>query len=98
MSDVPFHVLKKIKHVGNYGYSIGLIKAHLFQSESFIFFLISARTHMLWYSLEAPHRGASNEYHNISFHEEIKKKNKKKLKNPLIWSYIIHVRVLDLVF
>ena len=25
-------------------------------------FLISQRTHMLWYSLEAPRRGASNEY------------------------------------
>ena len=25
-------------------------------------FLISPQKHMLWYSLEAPHRGASNEY------------------------------------
>ena len=25
-------------------------------------FLISQQKHMLWYSLEAPHRGASNEY------------------------------------
>ena len=25
-------------------------------------FLISPRKHMLWYSLEAPQRGASNEY------------------------------------
>ena len=25
-------------------------------------FLISPRKHMLWYSLEAPRRGASNEY------------------------------------
>ena len=28
---------------------------------------------MLWYSLEAPCRGASNEYHNICFREEIRK-------------------------
>ena len=27
---------------------------------------------MLWYSLEAPRRGASNEYHNIYFHGEIR--------------------------
>ena len=25
-------------------------------------FLISRRIHLLWYSLEVPHRGASNEY------------------------------------
>ena len=28
---------------------------------------------MLWYSLEAPRRGASNEYHNVSFRQEIRK-------------------------
>ena len=28
---------------------------------------------MLWYSLEAPRRGASNEYHNIRFRGEIRK-------------------------
>ena len=28
---------------------------------------------MLWYSLEAPRRGASNEYHNICFRGEIRK-------------------------
>ena len=26
-----------------------------------------------WYSLEAPRRGASNEYHNICFHGETRK-------------------------
>ena len=31
---------------------------------------------MLWYLLEAPHWGASNEYHNIWFHGEMKKKKK----------------------
>ena len=28
---------------------------------------------MLWYSLEAPHWGASNEYHNVCFHLRNKK-------------------------
>ena len=28
---------------------------------------------MLWYSLEAPRQGASNEYHNICFCGEIRK-------------------------
>ena len=28
---------------------------------------------MLWYSSEAPRRGASDEYHNICFHGEITK-------------------------
>ena len=36
-------------------------------------FLISPRKHTLWYSLEAPRRGASNEYNNICFHGEIRK-------------------------
>ena len=36
-------------------------------------FLISLRKHMLWYSLEAPRRGASNEYHNVCFRGEIRK-------------------------
>ena len=39
----------------------------LFQSKSTDIFLISPRKHMLWYSLEVPHRGASDEYHNIRF-------------------------------
>ena len=30
---------------------------------------------MLWCSLEAPRRGASNEHHNIRFRGEIKKKS-----------------------
>ena len=30
-------------------------------------FLISQQKHMLWYSLEVPQRGTSNEYHNICF-------------------------------
>ena len=37
-------------------------------------FLISSQKHMLWFSLEATRRGASNEYHNICFHGKIRKK------------------------
>ena len=36
-------------------------------------FLISLQKHMLWGSLEAPLRGASNEHHNICFQGEIRK-------------------------
>ena len=35
--------------------------------------LISRRKHMLWYSLEAPHRGASNEYPQHMFSSRNKK-------------------------
>ena len=47
---------------------------------------------MFWYSLEAPSRGTSNEYHNIFFLRN--KKEKKtilfgwKKKKHLIWSYV----------
>ena len=34
---------------------------------------ISPWKHMLWYSLEAPQRGASNKYHNVCFQWEIRK-------------------------
>ena len=37
------------------------------------FFLISQWKHILWYSLEVPQWGASNEYHNICFCGEIRK-------------------------
>ena len=36
-------------------------------------FYVFQRNCMLWYTLEAPRRGASNEYHNIRFHGEISK-------------------------
>ena len=40
------------------------------------------------YSLEVPQRGISNEYHNICFHGEIRKKSTiLGLKKCLIWSY-----------
>ena len=38
---------------------------------------------MLWYSLEAPRRGASNEYHNICFRGEIKEIKRKR--SILLW-------------
>ena len=48
-------------------------------------FLISWRKHMLWYSLEAPRRGASNEYPQHMFSS----RNKKNITwiPPLICSY-----------
>ena len=36
-------------------------------------FFISQQKRMLWYSLEVPQRGASNEYHNICFVEKYEK-------------------------
>ena len=36
-------------------------------------FLISPQKHMLWYSLEVPHRGTSNEYPQHMFHGELRK-------------------------
>ena len=45
-----------------------------FQSKSIDIFLISPRKHMLWYSLEAPWQGTSNEYLQYMF-SSINKKN-----------------------
>ena len=39
----------------------------------YIIFLISAQKHRLWYSLEPPHRGGSNEYLQSMFWAEIRK-------------------------
>ena len=39
----------------------------------YIIFLISAQKHRLWYSLEPPHRGGSNEYHNLCFEQNYEK-------------------------
>ena len=36
---------------------------HFFQLKNINIFLTSPKKHMLWYSLEVPHRGTSNEYH-----------------------------------
>ena len=38
-----------------------------FNPKVLIFLLISPQKHMVWYSLEAPHRGASNEYQQHMF-------------------------------
>ena len=46
----------------------------------YIIFLISAQKHRLWYSLEPPRRGGSNEYHNLCFEQKYEKKKKKKKK------------------
>ena len=45
----------------------------LFHQKNADIFLISPLKRMLWYSLEAPLRDASNEYHNICFRREIRK-------------------------
>ena len=67
-----------------------------------ILFLISAQKHTLCTSLEAPWQDASNEYHNICFHAEIRKISVFfSYKNCLIWSYVITVTQRtdhDLVF
>ena len=62
-----------------------------------IFFLISVLKHTLWYSLEAPHWGASNEYPQHMFLLRYKKiintfwlKKKNNNNKQLIWSYEFH--------
>ena len=46
---------------------------------------------MLWYSLEAPHRGASNEYHNICFMETESEKKILDIPSYLeLWKYKIY--------
>ena len=47
-----------------------------FQPKIIDSFLISPRNYILGYSIEVPHQGASNEYQNLCFHEEIRKKIK----------------------
>ena len=41
------------------------------------------------YSLEAPRRGASNEYYSICFRGEIRKNNTFLFKKARIWSYAL---------
>ena len=53
--------------------SIALDKV-FFQPKSIDIFLISLQKHMLWYSLEVPHQGASNEYPQHMFSSRNKKK------------------------
>ena len=40
----------------------------------YIIFLISAQKHSLWYSLEPPRRGGSNEYHSLCFEQKYEDK------------------------
>ena len=55
-------------------HDIALNKALFFFDQNIlIFFLFLHETILCGYSLEAPHWGTSNEYHNIWFHGEIRK-------------------------
>ena len=53
-----------------------------FQPKNYIFH-ISPGKHMLWYSIEVPHLGTSNEYPQHMFLWS----NKKKYLDVFIWSY-----------
>ena len=69
-------------------YNFDLLKPHFFMVELgftgvYIIFLISAQKHRLWYSLEPPRRGGSNEYPQSMFWAEIWKKKKKKKKKKI---------------
>ena len=61
----------------------------LFHPKNANIFLISEQKDMLWYSLEAPRRGASNEYPQHMFSS----RNKKNIMwiPPLIFSYAISI-------
>ena len=53
-------------------YSFDSLKPHFYRIKMgftgvYISFLISAQKHRLWYSLEPPHRGGSNEYPQSMF-------------------------------
>ena len=50
----------------------------------YIIFLISAQIHRLWYSLEPPHRGGSNEYPQSMFRAEIW-----KISEFFIWKFSV---------
>ena len=48
---------------------------------------------MLWYSLEAPHRGASNEYHNVYFLRYKKISNHFRLKTCALSGAFIYIYI-----
>ena len=57
-------------------YDIDPLKPHFYTVKLgftgvYVIFLISAQKHRLWYSLEPPHRGGSNEYPQSMFWAEI---------------------------
>ena len=76
---------KFASHHENKPIQFWLLKPHFYTVKLeitgvYIIFLISAQKHRLWYSLEPPRRGGSNEYPQSMFWAEIwKKKNQKFL-------------------
>ena len=55
-------------------YSFDPLKLHFYMIKlGFTSFLISAQKHRLWYSLEPPLRGGSNEYHNLCLEQKYEK-------------------------
>ena len=65
-----------------------------FQPKSTDIFLIFPHKHMVWYSLEMPHWGTSNEYPQHMFPCK-NKKNIMKL-SPFIWSYALTIGLIKL--
>ena len=65
----------------------------LFSVQKYWYFLISSRKHMLWYSLEAPRRGASNEY----LHVFMKWKNI-NLISTLISRHSVNIKVEKVIW
>ena len=81
--EMSFHSLGKIRNCNIYKCFIAKDKA-LSWTKNIDILIISQQKYMLLYSLEAPHQGASNEYHNICFGAKWKKNIK---DDPAIWSY-----------
>ena len=58
-------------------YTIDLLKPHLYivkvEFTEVYNILFSAQNHRLWYLLEPPRRGGSNEYHNLCFEQKYEK-------------------------
>ena len=68
----------------------------IFSQNVLVFFSFSKKIYTLWYSLEAPRRGASNEYpqHMFSCRST---KNIYRIPNPLFWSCTIVLKMLNRV-
>ena len=60
-----------ISHILSTAYGMYVQIRHIFIQKILIFFLFKRKTHC-GYSIEAPHLGASNKHHNMSFHGEIR--------------------------
>ena len=70
-------------------YDYDPLKAHFYVVKLgftgvYIIFLISAQKHRLWYSLEPPRRGGSNEYPQSMFWAEIG-----KISEFFIWKFSV---------